>query len=59
MQKALIVRDDSISTSTLDRMLEGGWRVVNTCGMPSCVAKGSGFEIADKPPTCLVILEKS
>ena len=55
MQKSLIVRDDSMSNNELNDYLEDGWRVYQTCAMPSSVASNIYSAIR---PTCLVIIEK-
>ena len=54
-QKALIVKGDSInsySIALLNDYLSKGWKVVNTCPMPSSSTGGS------YDPQCLVIIEK-
>lgn len=53
IQKAIIVRDDSI---VLNVLLEEGYRVVNTCPMPSSIS-AAGCNMNNKP-TCLVIVQK-
>lgn len=65
MQRALIVRDDAEGTLYLDKMLDGHWRVVSMCAMPSSVSlqvsipnKYNRDQIGHAP-TCLVILEKT
>jgi hypothetical protein len=53
MQKSLIV-NDSKSVDELNKLLETGWRVVNTCPMPS---SGSQYSSDSQEPTCLIIIE--
>jgi len=48
MQKVIIVDRDGLTT--LNEWLKDGWKVVNTCPMPS----GDTFAW----PTCLVVVEK-
>jgi len=60
MQKSLIVRDDE---TELNELLRDGWKVVNTCPMPSSCAKSAGgyttvASSSHTVPTCLVIVEK-
>jgi hypothetical protein len=61
MQKAIIVKDsaEKIGFNKLNECLASGWKVVNSCAMPSSPA-GSGTIDGSIPitPTCLVIIEK-
>lgn len=56
MQKSLIIRDDNneLCVKELNGYLEEGWKVIETCPMPSsCTGMVGHYE-----PTCLVVLEK-
>lgn len=64
MQESLILRDDTVGASALNRKLKDGWKVVKTCAMPSSASIATGtngtygkYETSF-PPTCLVIIEK-
>jgi len=59
MQKSLIITQDN-GTQELNSALSEGWRVVNTCPMPSSMAGtgGSFSNFKDQSPTCLVIIER-
>lgn len=56
-QKAIIVRDNVIGTESLDIYLKAGWRVVNTCAMPSSYGTGQYGACVLTHGTCLVIIE--
>jgi hypothetical protein len=43
-----------LNQTDLQDLLEKGWRVIQTCPMPS----SSTYLGNDKAPTCLVVLEK-
>ena len=54
-QIALVIDSDLCSSiSELNQYLADGWRVVQTCPMPSSV----GDKIMQHPPTCMVIIEQ-
>jgi hypothetical protein len=54
-QKAIIVTGETGGTSRLDEYLDHGWKVVNSCPMPSSPSTG-GYK-SYTAPTCLVIVE--
>lgn len=58
MQKAIIVKDSSRDDrlNDINDFLQGGWKVVSMCPMPSSITGSMFSQIA---PTCLVIIEKT
>jgi hypothetical protein len=60
-QRALIVRDNKEGAKELNEFLADGWRVVNTCAMPSSRApKPTTYNATYTTfPTCLVIIERN
>lgn len=54
-QKAIIVESDMLGNlMELNGYLSEGWKVVQTCPMPSSI----GDKIMQHPPTCMVIIEQ-
>jgi hypothetical protein len=63
MQKAIIVTKEQSDPNLQELNFligEEGWKVVNTCPMPSsCSTAGDGnAHVSKVSPTCLVIIEK-